>query len=366
MFLLKEDDYRQRARLRGWRKLPLRFDMYVVYPLWLIAKTLWLPRGQTIIVTSNPFHAPLLISWIAKIKGHRVLTMLLDLYPDAITVAGYLKPKGAGVRLCAWWQRQTQKAVWRTIYLGEFLRSHTERMYGSAKRGGVIDIIADVRQFPDEFRPTPTVGAVRFRYSGQFGHLHDAESVAVALRLAWSQQRIAERANFSFFAGGPGMAALTEAFAGTRVQVAPIQTDGDWKQELLAYQIALVSLSPGGATVAMPSKTFAMMAGGLAILAICPLWSDLARVVQRHEAGWVVSNSPYPTEADLKADYEQRVRERRPVEEIAEDFVTTVEKILADRAEIDRRRRHAYEAMRGALSVEAVGARWRELLRESG
>jgi hypothetical protein len=75
------------------------------------------------------------------------------------------------------------------------------------------------------------------------------------------------------------------------VELAPTLASADWRRVVVGNDIGLVALTPGGMHVCLPSKVHAMMAAGLAIIAICPERSDLAALVRDTGAGWVVDNT---------------------------------------------------------------------------
>jgi hypothetical protein len=52
--------------------------------------------------------------------------------------------------------------------------------------------------------------------------------------------------------------------------------------------VALVAIARGAEDVMMPSKTYSAMVTGQAILAVCPLASDLAETALGNDCGWVV------------------------------------------------------------------------------
>jgi hypothetical protein len=96
--------------------------------------------------------------------------------------------------------------------------------------------------------------------------------------------------------------------------------------------------------VCLPSKTHAMMAAGLAIIAICPAGSDLAALVRDTGAGWVVDNTER-SEAETG----------RVFAELARELVAQPELVREAR----RRARHAAETTYGHIEI---GRRWGEFV----
>lgn len=76
-------------RYRRWhgggvlRRLALRAAFLGLYPFKAAWAALTAPRGSSFVVTSNTFFVPLLVAWVGKLRGHRTLELLFDLYPDS-------------------------------------------------------------------------------------------------------------------------------------------------------------------------------------------------------------------------------------------------------------------------------------------
>jgi hypothetical protein len=136
-----------------------------------------------------------------------------------------------------------------------------------------------------------------------------------------------------------------------------------WREKVQHFQVGLVSLSPAGATVCLPSKTYAMMAGGLAIIAICPVWSDLANLVLDSGAGWIINNSPYEKLAAPGTDeYLAMTREARAVEDVQVDFCALVEQLASRNDLVENARRNARAAVAAQFSRDPLVAEWKKLL----
>jgi glycosyltransferase involved in cell wall biosynthesis len=100
-----------------------------------------------------------------------------------------------------------------------------------------------------------------------------------------------------------------------------------------------------------------MMAAGLAVIAICPSWSDLARLVEQSGAGWVVDNAACPRPLDT-ANFLPGCRSKRLSAEVANDFQTLVSRLIANPSEVLERRRNAWQAVRDRFSPTQVSEAW--------
>ncbi len=360
---LTEARYWRLAKSAGLGRLWMRLQMYVLYPLkllWTIAKS---PRGSVFIVTSNTFYAPVLAACWGRVTGRPAVHLLCDLFPDALEAAGSIRPDGPMSRLIGKVPAAAARRAMGVVYLGEFLRRHAERRWGKPRQSQVIPCGDDAGLFTGPENKLPDA-PLAFRYGGQLGHMHDAPALVRAVQKTLALPELASGgARFHFYISGSKAAFVKQALAGTAAEVRDTEADGEWQKSLVNFHIGLATVSPAGAAVCLPSKTYAMMAGGLAVLAICPLWSDLARLVLDNEAGWVVSNSPYVSEEELEGpDYLMKLRAPRSVEEVAEEFAATAARLAGSPGEVWRKRQNARRAAAEKYGSAALSKQWRDFL----
>ncbi|MEM0965509.1 MAG: hypothetical protein AAGJ81_05115 [Verrucomicrobiota bacterium] len=363
IYYLSEADYRKAAGLSGIKRIWLRLQLYVFYPILLVRKVLFAKRESIFIVTTNTFYAPLLTAVFGRLRRAQVVHLLYDLFPDAMIVAGKVRRQSFIARLAGFIQRQTQKRCRGTVYLGEVLQKHCEHFYGEPRVAEVIDVSADASLFSPNIKPSrqPLV----FHYGGQIGHMHDADTVIRAIRDCCSDGDLVQRARFSFFVSGAQSRMIRESFAESGVEVIPAVPSTEWRERILDFHVGIVTLKPGGAIVCLPSKAYSMMAGGLAILAICPRWSDLAQMIEENDIGWVISNSPYDEMPAFEdAEYFSKIEEKRRPEEVAKEFHGKVADIIAGLEDLDRKRMNAFRVMREQFGKEELGERWKFFLEQ--
>lgn len=356
---LSEQDYRRLAGGSRWQRLGLRLQMYVGYPLKLAWVALWAPRGAILLVSSNPFFSPLLAWGCSRISRPKVVHWRCDLYPDALVVAGTIKAGGGIERVIGLVQRLMHQTCDEVVSVGDYLRIHAESRWGRPRSGHYIDNVpSDENQFNVTLAPLP--GALVFHYGGQLGHMHEPESLLEFVRTA---QGVGPGVTFDFRMSGVHRDAFSRGLSALGLTLDGPVANAQWKGLIAKFQIGLVSLSPGGATVSLPSKIYSMMAGGLAIVAICPAWSDLARIIKEAECGWVINNSPFETIEELrKGDYSLNCSLRRTPDLIAADSLQLVNELLSNRMLVEQRRKNAVNAAHTAFSVPELKRRWAEVL----
>jgi glycosyltransferase involved in cell wall biosynthesis len=354
---LTEHAYRRASRSSRRTRALLRVRMYVVYPFLLVAATFRARRGDAFVVTSNTFFAPAIVAVLAGWRGIQVVHLLYDLYPDAIEVAGRMQTGGLASRLIGCVTRLNQHQAAGTVYLGDFLRDYAERRWGETRRPGVIPIATDVRLY--QAAPPPAgLSPLRMHYGGQLGLMHDADSLVEGLHLLARDGALGKTVAFDGLLSGSRAPAFEAALRGTPgVIVGGTLPSDAWRRHVERAHVGVVTLSPGGATVCLPSKTYAMMAAGLAIVAICPAWSDLARLIEEFGAGWVINNSPCQQPL-VEANYVDACRACRPTAEVAADFREKVQQLVAEPALVQQSRHNAIAAIRSRFSPEQIAEKW--------
>ncbi len=378
-------------RYRRWhgggrmRRLALRLAFFGLYPFKAVWTALTAAKGSRFVVTSNTFFVPLLVAWVGKLRGHKTLELLFDLYPDAIEVYDPSKRDSLLSRVIGWVTRQTQKHCDGVIYLGDVLRQHAEARYGPAKRSAVIEVIADAKLFEgvERVRPCARVSdegmvdagvhppfPLSIRYGGQLGHMHHAELLARCVAAASEQ---VGGVAFDFFVSGAGVPKARPILQAAGIALQPPSFDPDWRARMSDWPLSLVALSPGGATVCFPSKTFASLAAGQAILAICPRWSDLGRMIEKHQIGWVVDNGHREGARALRDDHSVSIQpgigidpeylQLRPESDIIADFVATLKFITENPEGLQRRRQNAWNLAHNHCTDEWLYEKWMSELR---
>lgn len=358
---IREEEYRRLSAGGRYARLRLRLAMYIAYPLKVFWASITARRDTILLVSSNTFYAPLLAWASSRIAKPRIVHWLLDLYPDALEVAGKIRRGGFRSRVVGMIQKASNRNCTYVVYLGEFLRIHGERRWGPARRSAAIDVAADEMNF---HQPKMECNSqLTLHYGGQLGHMHDVDSLSACVR-AVTNMMLAE-VKFDLRISGVHSRLIVESLSMEGVQVSgPIPSE-EWRKLIKDFQVGLVSLSPGGATVCLPSKTYAMMAGGLAIIAVCPFWSDLGRLVIDTDSGWVINNSPFSRASELEnGNYAVNCEMRRNIADVAAEFSDLVRKLVSNRSMLEVKRHNAIRAARVTFGSEALRRRWARVLHE--
>lgn len=364
IFLVSEASYRKLAKTNGIKKIWLRVKMYLLYPVLLAYKALTSKKNSVFVVTSNNFFAPYLVHLFLRVRSGKVIHLLYDLYPDAIEMASIIKPNSRISNAIGKIMKKNLTKCDASVYLGEFLRRHAEGRWAKAPIGETIDISTDLDLYTGSFNQEISGQKLIAHYGGQLGHLHDAVSLIESIKYVCNSD-IADLVEFNFYVSGAQAQFLTDSLKGMPVKVISAVASSQWREDIKNFHIGMVSLSPGGASVCLPSKTYGMMAGGMAILAVGPAWSDLATLVKDLDAGWVINNSTFETESELKSGtpgYIDRLMMTKDVNKVAEDFYQTLKAILADKEMLNKKRTNAFNGVRTKHNIEILSKKWDQVI----
>ncbi|QQL50211.1 glycosyltransferase family protein [Mucilaginibacter ginkgonis] len=302
------------------------------------------------------------MTYVLRLKKSKVIHMLYDLFPDALEVSFSLDENSSKSKLIGRLFKQSQKLCEATIYLGSFLQWHAEKRWGKAHISEVIDISTDLSNYLTPNIYNTEDKKLIIHYGGQLGHLHDAQAIIDAVKFLKNSD-LGQFVEFVFYVSDAQAAYLESSLEGCQVTVLSAVPSRQWREDISNFHIGLVSLSSGGASVCLPSKSYAMMAGGLAILAICPLWSDLARMVNELDSGWVVNNALYTKRSDLETpDYLNNIKKERSKALLCQDFYGKVKMIYQNPHELMNKRENAYYGIRKHFDIEHLSCKWSEVL----
>lgn len=362
IYLIDERNYRILAKAKGFKKVFLRFNMYITYPLLLIVKTIFAKKKSVFIVSSNTFYAPLVVNFFSfgRVK---IINLVYDLFPDALEVSDKLRANSINAKLIGMITKANLRHTNATVYLGDYLATHSNRRWALPALFKTIDISADYSLFNYDLT-SPPEDLLVFHYGGQLGHLHDVDSLISCIKNL-DKYNVSKKAVFNFYISGAQARYLQKELTGDRVSVIQAVPSNQWRLDIKNFHIGIVSLTPGGATVCLPSKTYAMMGGGLAIIAICPIWSDLAKLILNLNAGWVINNSAYSDLAQINPEnYLQEIKAKRNEKDIANEFKQLAEDLIANPSVIYQKRENAFNGVRQNFNINNLAGKWNALIEE--
>jgi putative colanic acid biosynthesis glycosyltransferase WcaI len=238
-----------------------------------------LPLGLSAWLLSRLWRVP----WVLEVE---------DLYPDAAVAAGVLHNQGV-ISFFSAMERFLYRHATHVSVISESFRRNLDRKGVPPEKITVIPVWAD----PDIVRPLPRENDFRRRhdlsgklvamYAGNLGLTSCLEDVLTAAKL------LKNEADIRFVLVGEGvkkceLEAMAHDAELTNVLFLPYQPREIFPEMLAAADVGLVTLNSSSASSSLPSKIFNVMASARPIVAVAPLDSEIAHLVEDVHCGMVV------------------------------------------------------------------------------
>jgi glycosyltransferase involved in cell wall biosynthesis len=344
--LFGPDEWRAQMAAFGVARMRARVGSLITFPLHVIAESVR-SRGSIVVPTTNPFPIPVIAVATKWLHGNTVIPLVYDLFPDALEAVGATARGGLVDRLATllnrWWLERADGVV----FIGQAMADHACRRYATPRHWTVIETGADAAVFADAGGPEPESelerwceGKTVIAYVGNFGHVHDWETLAEAIpRLV----RTRDDVGVVVAASGPGVIELKRRWAALPIESVRFEAPlghRPWARLLARTGISVSTLRQGASQTSIPSKTFSAMAAGAAIVAVAPPASDLAALVERHACGVVVA----PGDVD--------------------GLLGALTRLLDEPSELQHLRMNAASAARDVFDMPILAQRWASFLLE--
>jgi colanic acid biosynthesis glycosyl transferase WcaI len=239
-----------------------------------------LPLGIVAWVLSRLWHVP----WVLRVE---------DLYPDAAVAAGVLRNRTAIAAFAALERFLYQRASHISLISDGFRQNLLGKAVPEAKLS-VIPVWAD----PDALQPGPKENGFRrdhglggsfvLLYAGALGFTSSLEDVLQAACYLRDETDI----RFVFVGEGVKKESLIQTAKEEgldRVVFLPFQPRSIFSELMAAADVGLVTLNPASSSFSLPNKIFSIMASERPILAVVPLESETAQLVQVCDCGVCVA-----------------------------------------------------------------------------
>jgi colanic acid biosynthesis glycosyl transferase WcaI len=243
--------------------------------------------------TTPPFIA--LLGWMLRIvRRSKYVYWVMDLYPDLPVACGVMKPKSLSARFFERVNRFCLRRADAVVVVGRCMRDRVLSKGIPAELIHHIGVWSDqneVRPIPRDENPYRAKWELGDRfvimYSGNFGLGHDVQTMCEATK------RLADDDRFRFvYVGGGKKKSIVEAFIEehglTNTVVAPYQPRENLDQSLSCADVHLANLLEGIEGIMVPCKLFGIMAASRPTFFIGHPDSELARVLDEHQAGFCI------------------------------------------------------------------------------
>jgi colanic acid biosynthesis glycosyl transferase WcaI len=242
-----------------------------------------------VLVSASPSF-PALLPAVVNVRVRRIpwVLWLHDILPDGATSSGIVDRGSIVIRASRRLELAAYREASRIIVLSS---AFTCNLTGKGVPEDKIQLIYDpATRVPRRGPIIETRSEVpRLLYMGNIGY---SQGLA-PLVAAFERSDAFADTPIRFVITGNGMAAdhARSEIKSDRVEMLGVVDDDRLEQELQAATIAFVSQKYEGAEFNIPSKIMNFMAYGLPILAAANPSGEVARIIQRAGAGWVVDSS---------------------------------------------------------------------------
>jgi colanic acid biosynthesis glycosyl transferase WcaI len=252
-------------------------------------------KEDIVLVGTNPPTLPFVAFIASKLRGAKLILRVEDVYPEVLVAAGVAKVNSKIVKALDVLHCWLYKRVDRIIVLGRDMKCLIQTKIGGD--GTTINIIP---HFADDNQITPQprdcnpllqklglVDKFVIQYSGNMGRTHGLECLLQCANILKTNELF----HFLFIGSGAKEIWLRKSTYYLKlknVTFLPPQPRSELNISLNACDIAVISFVNGMSGVSVPSRMYNIMSAGKPILAVTDGESELARVVEEENIGWVV------------------------------------------------------------------------------
>ena len=252
-------------------------------------KLLFQKRDTELFIVSNPPIAPFLGYLFHQLRGTKYHLLIYDVYPDVLVNFGMIKKNSFINRQ---WSRINKKLFSKaeTVFtlsnnmatlINNYAPVKVDVIPNWAHTGIIQPIPKEKNPFAFKYDQTDKISVI---YSGNMGATHAIERIA-DLAFAFKNDE-----SFGFIAIGDGSkkTLIQQKKIEWELQnllILPYQPADVLPYSLACADIGIVTLSAGAEDLSVPSKTYNLLAAGVALLVIASPKSELANLVSVHECG---------------------------------------------------------------------------------
>jgi colanic acid biosynthesis glycosyl transferase WcaI len=247
-----------------------------------------LSRPDVFVSASPSFPALFPAMLNARIRRTPWVIWLHDILPDGAASSGIVDEGSLVIRAARGLERSAYRAANRIVVLSE---AFTHNLIAKGVPAEKIQLIYDPATRVPRRTPLREADAQPPRLLSM-GNIGYSQGLA-PLVAAFERSDALKGTPIRFIITGNGMAAneTRSEIRSARVEMPGVVDDERLEEELQAATVAFVSQQHEGAEFNIPSKIMNFMAYGLPVIAAVNPSSEVARIVERANAGWVVDSS---------------------------------------------------------------------------
>lgn len=266
-----------------------RIFTWVAFAFQSFIKLLFQPKSAELFIVSNPPFAPLLGYIFHLLRGSKYHLLIYDVYPDVLVNFGMVKQNSIINRVWSILNKELFKKAETVFTLSENMATLIKN-YAPVR----VDVIPNwahtsfIQPIPKEKNSFALkykqVRKISVMYSGNMGSTHAVEKIA-DLAFAFKND---ESFGFMVIGDGSKKALIEEKKSELGLHnliMLPYQPPTVLPYSLACADLGIVTLSSGAEDLSVPSKTYNLLAAGVAILVIASPQSELANLVSKYQCG---------------------------------------------------------------------------------
>ncbi|MFN2439407.1 MAG: glycosyltransferase family 4 protein [Chitinophagaceae bacterium] len=267
-----------------------RIGTWFIFTIQTFINLLFERRNTELFIVTNPPFVPFLGYFFNRLRGTNYHLLIYDIYPDALVHFDKAK-KGAFIeRMWSKLNKHLFKNATTIFTLSNNMGSLIKSYYSAAAvhiipNWADTSLIKPVEKSGNPFaKQYDQVNKITVTYSGNMGATHAIEKIAdLAAALKHDQ-------TFKFFAIGEGakkskLEKLKNYNQLDNLNLLPYQNKEMFPYILASADIGVVTLSAGAEDLSVPSKTYNLLAAGVALLVIASPKSELACIIDKYKCG---------------------------------------------------------------------------------
>ncbi len=267
-----------------------RICTWLIFTIQSFVSLLFQRKSTELFIVTNPPFAPLLGYLFNKLRGTNYHLLIYDVYPDALVQFGMVKKGALMDRLWSRINKHLYKNATTVFTLSNNMASLIKNYYPEAIIQTIpnwtnTSFIKPVEKANNPFaKKYEQISKITVMYSGNMGATHAVEKIAdLAAGLK-------NNLGFGFFAIGDGakraqLEKLKDDHKLTNLKLLPYQAIEMLPYSLACADVGIVTLSAGAEDLSVPSKTYNLLAAGVALMVIASPKSELAGIVEKYKCG---------------------------------------------------------------------------------
>jgi colanic acid biosynthesis glycosyl transferase WcaI len=273
--------------------LPGRLINYLTFTISVVLRLLFSKGKAPVFTHTTPPSLGIVISYICSLKKRKFVYILLDIFPEGLVRLGKFSKSNI---LIKFWQRlfiESLKKSKKIVVIGRDMKQWLGDVYpaGLDKTDYIPLWQDDDLIFPSEYLSNEYVNKYNLQndfvvqYSGNMGLWNEMSTIGQAV--IQNLQGVV----FMFVGGGMRRNELFDLFSHSdqkNLLSIPFQPIDKLSNTLTACHIGLVTLRDNLEGMAVPSKIYGILAAGVPIIALVPLRSEIALIVQEENCGVVI------------------------------------------------------------------------------